>query len=68
MKEQGIKILYGILAVGIIISIFHILNDKNGSGLGNVINTLMFTSIILFLSTIAFVLVSFKKNIRKISL
>ena len=67
MKEQGIKILYGILAVGIIISIFHILNDKNGSGLGNVINTLMFTSIILSLSTIAFVLVSFKKNIRKIS-
>ena len=39
MKEHGIKILYGILAVGIIISIIHIINDKNGAGLGNVIDT-----------------------------
>lgn len=68
MKEHGIKILYGILAVGIIISILHIINDKNGSGLGNVIDTLRFTSIILFLSTIVFILLSFKKNIRKISI
>jgi len=67
MKEHGIKILYGILAVGIIISIFHILNDKNGSGLGNVIDTLTITSIILFLTTIAYILISVKKNIRKIS-
>lgn len=68
MKEHGIKILYGILAVGIIISIFHILNDKNGSGLGNVIDTFTITSIILFLSTIAYVFLSFKKNIRKINI
>lgn len=68
MKEHGIKFLYGILAVGIIISIFHILNDKNGSGLGNVIDTFTITSIILFLSTIAYVFLSFKKNIRKISI
>jgi len=67
MKEQGIKILYGILVVGIIISIFHIINSKNGSGLGNVIGTFTITSIILFLSTIAFILFSFKKNIKKIS-
>ena len=67
MKEHGIKILYGILAVGIIISIFHIFNDKNGSGLGNVIDTFTITSVILFLSTIVFILISFKKNIRKIS-
>lgn len=68
MKKHGIKILYGILTVGIIISIFHIINDKNGSGLGNVIDTLTLTSIILFLSTIVFILLSFKKNIRKISI
>ncbi|SFS81724.1 hypothetical protein [Lutibacter maritimus] len=67
MKEHGIKILYGILAVGIIVSIFHIFNDKNGSGLGNVIDTFTITSIVLFLSTIVFILISFKKNIRKIS-
>ena len=67
MKEHGIKILYGILAVGIIVSIFHVFNDKNGSGLGNVIDTFTITSIILFLSTIVFILISFKKNIRKIS-
>ena len=67
MKEHGIKILYGILAVGIIVSIFHIFNDKNGSGLGNVIDTFTITSLILFLSTIVFILISFKKNIRKIS-
>lgn len=67
MKEHGIKILYGILAVGIIVSIFHIFNDKNGSGLVNVIDTFTITSIVLFLSTIIFILISFKKNIRKIS-
>ena len=65
MKVHGIKILYGILAVGIIVSIFHIFNDKNGSGLGNVIDTFTITSIVLFLSTIVFILISFKKNIRK---
>ncbi|MFD2907224.1 hypothetical protein ACFSX9_00605 [Flavobacterium ardleyense] len=65
MKEHGIKILYGILAIGILISIFHIINDKGGSGLGNVIDTFTITSLILFLSTIAFILFSFKKNIKK---
>jgi hypothetical protein len=68
MKEHGIKILYGIIAVGIIISIIHIINDKNGSGLANVIDTLTLTSIILFLSTIVFILLSLKKNIRKINI
>ncbi|MGL3002118.1 hypothetical protein, partial [Flavobacterium sp. RSSB_23] len=63
MKEHGIKILYGILAVGIIISIIHIINDKNGAGLGNVIDTFIFTSLILFLSTIIYILLSFKENI-----
>ena len=67
MKELGIKILYGILAIGIIVSIFHIFNDKNGAGLGNVIGTFTITSIVLFISTIVFILISFKKNIRKIS-
>lgn len=72
MKEQGIKILYGILAIGILaigilISIFHIINDKNGSGLGNVIDTFTITSLILFISTIVFILLSFKNNIKKIS-
>lgn len=67
MKEHGIKILYGILAVGIIISILHIINDKNGAGLGNVIDTFTITSLILFLSTIVYILLSFKVNIRKIS-
>ena len=43
MKEHGIKILYGILAVGLIISIFHIITDKNGAGLVNVINTFTIT-------------------------
>lgn len=67
MKEHGIKILYGILAVGLIISIFHIIDDKNGSGLGNVIDTFTITSIILFLSTLIYIFLSFKENIRKIS-
>ena len=67
MKEHGIKILYGILAVGLIISIFHIITDKNGAGLGNVINTFTITSIILFLSTLIYIFLSFKENIRKFS-
>lgn len=67
MKEHGIKILYGILAIGIIISIIHIINDKNGAGLGNVIDTITITSIILFLTTIIYTLLSFKENIKKIS-
>lgn len=67
MKEHGIKILYGILAFGILISIFHIINDKGGSGLGNVIDTFTITSIILFLSTLIYIFSSFKENITKIS-
>lgn len=67
MKEHGIKILYGILAIGLIISIFHIINNKNGAGLGNVIDTFTITSIILFLSTLIYIFFSFKENIRKIS-
>ena len=67
MKEHGIKILYGILAVGLIFSIFHIINDKNGAGLGNIIETFTITSIILFSSTLIYILLSFKENIKKIS-
>lgn len=67
MKENGIKILYGILAIGILISILQIITDKNGSGLGNVIDTFTITSLILFLSTIVFILLSFKNNIKKMS-
>lgn len=67
MKEHGIKVLYGILVFGILISIFHILNDKGGSGLGNVIDTFTITSIILFLSTLIYIFSSFKENIKKIS-
>jgi hypothetical protein len=67
MKKHGIKFLYGILAVGFIISIFHIINDTNGAGLGNIIDTFTITSIILFLSTIIYIFLSFKENIRKIS-
>jgi hypothetical protein len=60
MKEHGIKVLYGILAFGILISIFHILNDKSGSGLVNVIDTFTITSIILILSI--FIFSSFNEN------
>lgn len=67
MKKHGIKILYGILAVGLIISIFHIINDRNGAELGNVIDTFTITSIILFFSTLIYIFLSFKENIRKIS-
>jgi hypothetical protein len=67
MKEHGIKILYGILTVGLIISIFHIINDRNGAGLGNVIDTFTITSLILFLSTLIYIFLSFNENIRKIS-
>uniref|UniRef100_UPI0019396776 hypothetical protein n=1 Tax=Luteirhabdus pelagi TaxID=2792783 RepID=UPI0019396776 len=56
-----------ILIIGILISIFHILNDQGGSALGNIMDTLTITSIVLFLSTILFIILSFKKNIRKIS-
>ena len=67
MKEHGIKILYGILVVGIIISIIHIINDKNGAGFGNIIDTFTITSLIIFLATIIYILLSFKENIKKIS-
>lgn len=67
MKEHGIKVLYGILAFGILISIFHIINDNGGSGLGNIIDTFTITSIILFLSTLIYMFSSFKENVKKIS-
>jgi hypothetical protein len=66
--KHGIKILYGILIIGVLVSVFHILNDQGGSALGNIIDTLTITSIILFLSTILFIFLSFKKHIRKISI
>lgn len=65
--KHGIKLLYGILAVGILISIFHMFNDHGGSALGNVISTLTITSLILFIATIVFILISFKQNSREIS-
>ena len=65
--KYGINILYGILAIGILFSIFHAINDQGGSALGNIIDTLTITSIILFLSTIVFTLLSFKNNIKKMS-
>jgi hypothetical protein len=65
--KHGIKILYGILAIGILISIFQIVNDKGGSAFGNIIDTFTIISIILFLSTIVFLLSSLKNNIRKIN-
>jgi len=68
MKEHGIKILYGILAFGILISIFHVLTDQGGSGLGNVIDTITITSLILFISSVIYLLSSFKQNIKKIGL
>lgn len=67
MKKHGIKFLYGILVFGIIISIYHIINDKGGSGLGNVIDTFTITSLILFLSTLIYIFSSFKENLKKIS-
>jgi len=67
MKEHGIKILYGILVFGILISIFHILTDQGGSGLGNVIDTITITSLILFISSIIYLFSSFKHNIKRIS-
>ncbi len=68
MKEHGIKVLYGILAFGILISFFHILTDQGGSSLGNVIDTITITSLILFLSSVIYLLSSFKQNIKRISL
>ena len=65
MKEYGIKTLYGILGIGIIISIFHIANDSGGSALENTIKTLGITSLVLFLSTIILLVFTFKENIRK---
>jgi len=65
--KHGINVLYGILIVGILVSIFHILNDQGGSALGNIIDTLTITSLILFLSTIVFIFLSFKRNIQRIS-
>lgn len=65
--KHGINVLYGILIVGILVSIFHILNDQGGSALENIIDTLTITSLILFLSTIVFIFLSFKRNIQRIS-
>lgn len=65
--KHGIKILYGILILGILISVFHLLSDKGYYALGHIIGTLMITSIVLFLATILFILISFKQNIKKIS-
>jgi hypothetical protein len=68
MKEHGIKILYGILAFGILIAFFHILTDQGGSGLGNVIDTITITSLILFVFSVIYLLSSFKQNIKRISI
>ncbi len=68
MKEHGIKILYGILVFGILISIFTVLTDQGGSALGNLIDTITITSLVLFLFSLIYLFSSFKQNIKKISL
>ncbi|MFK5880280.1 MAG: hypothetical protein QM478_12395 [Flavobacteriaceae bacterium] len=67
MKEHGIKVLYGVLGIGILITIFHIINTEGGSGLENAIITLSITSLILFIFTSIYIFTSFKQNIKKIS-
>ena len=65
--KNGIKFLYGILIIGILISILQIAISGDSS-IENLIDNLILTSIILFISSIVFTLLSFKKHIRKTSL
>ena len=68
MKKYGIKTLYGIIGIGIILCIIHIMNDKGGSAFGNIIETLGFTSLILFFATLILLVSDFKENIRKFNI
>ncbi len=65
MKKYGIKILYGILLLGIVISIFHALNDSGGSAFGNIIETFIYTSLLIFVLSIALLIFSFKYFSKK---
>ncbi len=65
MKKYGIKTLYGIIGIGIILCLIHLANDKGGSAFGNIIETLGFTSLVLFFATLILLIFNFKENIRK---
>jgi len=62
------KILSGILLIGFLVCIYHIITDQGGSAFGNIIDTLTITSIILFVYCILLLIISFKKNIKQISI
>ncbi|PWJ33243.1 hypothetical protein [Sediminitomix flava] len=68
MKKYGIKILYGILLIGIVISIFHALNDSGGSAFGNIIETFIYTSLLIFITSIALLILSFKYFSKKVAI
>ncbi len=67
MKQYGTKILYGILIIGFIISIIHAFNDSGGSAFGNIIETLIIISLLIFIVSIAYLLFSFKYYSNKVS-
>ena len=66
MKNLERKILIVILLLAFLLCLFFILTDQGGSAFGNIIDTLRITSVILFIYCLLLLIVSFKKNIKRI--
>lgn len=57
--KSTIKILYFVLVAGILISVIRLFSGTGGSGLGDFIDSLIWTSVALFLSSIIVLLTNF---------
>ena len=66
MKNLERKILIAIPLLAFLLCLFFILTDQGGSAFGNIIDTLRITSVILFIYCLLLLIVSFKKNIKRI--
>ncbi len=68
MKKHGEKALYGIILVGFLIALFHVLNDSGGSAFGNIYETLHYVSLSIFIVSSGLFIYSFKFFIKKITI
>lgn len=66
MKNIDSKILLAIPLLAFLSCLFFIVTDHGGSAFGNILDTLRITSFVLFIYCIILLIISFKKNIKRI--
>lgn len=68
MKNIDRKILLAIPLLAFLLCIFFIITEQGGSAFGNIIDTLRITSVVLFIYCLLLLIISFKRNIKRIEI